>query len=94
MGGTAPAQRLASQQASPGPPHGRQVARDSVQMASLDHALWIHRRVPMTDWLLFHKHTSSAGGARGLSHAEFFTVSGVLVASVSQEGLMREVTPR
>jgi acyl-CoA thioesterase-2 len=51
--------------------------------------LWIHRPVPLDDWLLFHKRTSTASGSRGLSHAEFFTRDGTLVASVSQEGLMR-----
>lgn len=72
-------------------PHGGTVPRSSVQMASLDHALWIHRDVPLGDWLLFHKRTSSAGGARGLTHAEFFSREGVLVASVTQEGLVRTV---
>jgi acyl-CoA thioesterase-2 len=62
-------------------------------MASLDHALWIHRPVPLDDWLLFHKRTSTASGARGLSHAEFFSRQGELIASVTQEGLMR-VSPR
>lgn len=72
-------------------PHGGTVPRSGVQMASLDHALWIHRNVPLGDWLLFHKRTSSAGGARGLTHAEFFSRDGVLIASVTQEGLVRSV---
>ena len=47
--------------------------------------------VPLDEWLLFHKRTSSAEGARGLVHAEFFSRDGSLVASVSQEGLVRPV---
>jgi acyl-CoA thioesterase-2 len=70
-------------------PHSETLPRNRFQMASLDHALWIHRPVPLDDWLLFHKRTSTASGSRGLSHAEFFTRDGTLVASVSQEGLMR-----
>jgi len=70
-------------------PHADTVARSTIQMASLDHALWIHRTVPMHDWLLFHKRTSVADGARGLVHADFFTRDGTLVASVTQEGLIR-----
>jgi acyl-CoA thioesterase-2 len=73
-------------------PHGGEVPRSKVQMASLDHALWVHRDVPLEDWLLFHKHTSAAGGARGLTHAEFFSRDGRLVASVSQEGLVRTLS--
>jgi len=75
-------------------PHGGAVPRSSVQMASLDHALWIHRNVGLDDWLLFHKRTSRAGGARGLTHAEFFSRDGVLIASVTQEGLVRSVSSR
>jgi acyl-CoA thioesterase II len=70
-------------------PHQGDVARSDLQMASLDHALWIHRPLPMDDWLLFHKRTSVAEGSRGLVHAEFFARTGALLASVSQEGLLR-----
>jgi acyl-CoA thioesterase-2 len=72
-----------------GLPHADVVPRMRFQMASLDHALWIHRPVPLDDWILFHKHTSTASGSRGMSHAEFFARDGTLIASVSQEGLMR-----
>lgn len=70
-------------------PHNESVSRAELQMASLDHALWIHREPALDDWLLFHKHTSAASGARGLVHAEFFSRDGVLIASVTQEGLLR-----
>lgn len=72
-------------------PHARSLARDRFQMASLDHALWIHRPVPLNEWLLFHKHTSTANGARGLVHAAFYDSAGDLLASVTQEGLVREL---
>ena len=74
-------------------PHAQSIARDRVQMASLDHALWIHRPVSLDGWVLFHKHTSTANGARALVHAAFYDVHGVLLASVSQEGLVREMRP-
>jgi acyl-CoA thioesterase II len=72
-------------------PHNTRQPRAALQMASLDHALWIHRDVPLDGWLLFHKRTSVAEGARGLVHADFFSRSGTLVASVTQEGLLRQV---
>ena len=71
-------------------PHMGSISRSQIQMASLDHALWIHRPIAIDDWLLFHKRTSMASGARGLVHGEFFTLDGVLVASVTQEGLVRQ----
>ena len=70
--------------------HAESQPRDRFQMASLDHALWIHTPVPMGEWLLFHKHTSTASGARGLVHAAFYEAGGGLLASVTQEGLVRE----
>ena len=75
-------------------PHAGAVTRDEVQMASLDHALWFHRGFAIDEWLLVVKRTSSASGARGMNHAEFFDVNGRLVASASQEGLMRNVASR
>lgn len=72
-------------------PHQSSIDRRALQMASLDHGLWIHRPLKVDDWLLFHKHTTTAGGARALSHGEFFSRDGLLVASVTQEGLLRPV---
>jgi acyl-CoA thioesterase-2 len=72
-------------------PNAQSRSRDRFQMASLDHALWIHRPVPMDEWLLFHKHTTTASGARGLVHAAFYEAGGGLLASVTQEGLVREI---
>ena len=70
-------------------PHQSEVDRSQLQMASLDHSIWIHRPVPMDQWLLFHKRTSTAQASRGMVHADFFAVDGTLVASVTQEGLIR-----
>ncbi len=75
-------------------PHIDSVPRTEIQMASLDHALWIHRDFRIDDWLLIVKRTSSASGARGMNHAEIFDLDGRLVASVSQEGLMRRMELR
>lgn len=70
-------------------PHNETHPRWELRMASLDHALWIHRDAPLDDWLLFNKRTSAGQGSRGLVHAELFSRGGTLLASVSQEGLIR-----
>jgi acyl-CoA thioesterase-2 len=57
--------------------------------ASLDHSLWFHRRFRVDEWLLFAQETTSYVGARALSHGRLFTTDGALVASVSQEALIR-----
>jgi len=70
-------------------PHQQDIPRSGLQMASLDHAIWIHRDPDLSDWLLYHRTTTWADAARGLCHAQFFNVGGELVASVTQEGLLR-----
>lgn len=66
----------------------------SVQMASLDHALWFHREVRADDWLLCVQESPSASAARGFCRAGIYTRTGTLAASVAQEGLMRQVSPQ
>ena len=61
-------------------------------MSSLDHAVWFHRPFRSDEWLLFAQHSPSLGDGRGLSHGEFWSTDGRLVASVVQETLIR--TPR
>ncbi|MEX2122320.1 MAG: acyl-CoA thioesterase II [Woeseia sp.] len=72
-------------------PHGLSFGDSSVQMASLDHALWFHRRFRIDDWLLYSMDSPNASGARGLARGQFFTRDGTLVASAAQEGLVRIV---
>jgi acyl-CoA thioesterase II len=69
--------------------HGRTVFDADLQVASLDHALWLHRSCRVDEWLLFAQQSSNASGARGFSRGEIFARDGRLVASVAQEGLMR-----
>jgi acyl-CoA thioesterase II len=60
-----------------------------MQSASLDHAIWFHRPLNFNDWHLYAQESPSASGARGFIRGEVFSQSGVLVASVAQEGLFR-----
>ena len=71
-------------------PHGDlSVMRDNVQMASLDHAMWFHKPCRVDEWMLFSYDSPRASGARGLARGLVFDQSGVLVASLVQEGLIR-----
>lgn len=73
-------------------PHGISWIDPSLQMASLDHAIWFHRRSDMREWHLYVVDSPSTQGARGFTRGEIFTAEGVLVASVCQEGLIRRRT--
>ncbi len=70
-------------------PHGVNWFTGGVQMASLDHAMWFHEPFNIENWLLYAMDSPSASGARGFNRGEIFTEDGKLVASVTQEGLMR-----
>jgi len=70
-------------------PHGISYYQPNVQMASLDHALWFHRPFRADDWLLYAIDSPSAQGARGLARGQVFDRDGRLIASTTQEGLIR-----
>jgi acyl-CoA thioesterase-2 len=70
--------------------HGLTIFDPKIQVASLDHALWIHGPLRVDEWLLYAQQSPWAGGARALTRGQIFTREGRLVASVSQEGLVRQ----
>jgi acyl-CoA thioesterase-2 len=70
-------------------PHGVSWVNPGLHIASVDHAIWFHRPFRVDDWLLYDVESPSASGARGLVRGRFFDRSGRLVASTSQEGLIR-----
>jgi acyl-CoA thioesterase-2 len=63
--------------------------RDHFQLASLDHALWLHRPVRFDGWLQFVSESPVAHSSRGLIFGSVFQRDGARVASVAQEGLIR-----
>ena len=71
-------------------PHGRTVFEKSIMAASLDHALWFHRPFRADEWLLYSQDSPNLHGARGFARGLIFSADGTLVASVAQEGLVRE----
>jgi acyl-CoA thioesterase-2 len=71
-------------------PHGRTLFEKEFMAASLDHALWLHRPFRADDWLLYAQDSPNLHGARGFSRGLIFTRDGTLVASVAQEGLVRQ----
>ena len=74
-------------------PHALSFTRGNVILASLDHALWFHREFRMDEWLLYSMESPNAAGARGFARGQFFRQDGALVASTTQEGLVRVVDP-
>ena len=71
-------------------PLGKTVFNEDIMAASLDHALWFHRPFRADEWLLYAEDSPNLGGARGFARGLIFAKDGTLVASVAQEGLLRQ----
>ncbi|NKI31326.1 acyl-CoA thioesterase [Croceivirga thetidis] len=72
-------------------PHRETLNNTNAFYASLDHAIWFHRDFDIQEWLLYSLDSPSASNARGFARGSFFDSNGVLVASVAQEGLIRQM---
>ncbi|MEQ8480828.1 MAG: acyl-CoA thioesterase II [Hoeflea sp.] len=70
--------------------HGRSVFDRNLQVASLDHAMWFHRPTKLDDWLLYSMDSPNSNGARGFTRGSLYQRDGRLIASVVQEGLIRD----
>ncbi len=70
-------------------PHAVSWADPKLQVASLDHSMWFHGTPDLNDWHLFAQDSPRARGGRGLSRGLIFAHGGALVASVTQEALIR-----
>lgn len=74
-----------------GAPQGFETWEDSYMLASLDHAMWFHRPVNANDWLLFDMDGHGILRTRGLATGHVFNVAGEHIATIAQEGLIRQV---
>ena len=72
-------------------PHRERFNKNNILSASLDHSLWFHRSFKIDEWLLYSMDSPSASNSRGFSRGSIFNRQGILVASVAQEGLIREL---
>jgi acyl-CoA thioesterase-2 len=70
--------------------YGRTLFDRRMMPASLDHAMWFHRPFRADEWLLYVQDSPSAQSGRGLTRGMIFKPDGTLVASVAQEGSVRE----
>jgi len=71
--------------------HGVSWLTGELMSASLDHAMWFHAPLNFSDWHLYTMDSPYAGGARSFNRGMVFSQDGKLVASTTQEGLMRPV---
>ncbi len=71
-------------------PHNVSMFTEPLFVASLDHAMWFHRDIEVDDWMLYSVKSPSASNGRGFCQGRIFSRDGRLLASVTQEGLIRK----
>lgn len=69
--------------------HGGVEGTRDLQIASLDHAMWFHRPFRVDHWTLFVTDSPTAASGRGFARGTFYSEAGDMVASASQEALLR-----
>lgn len=72
-------------------PHTRSFFDGEWAASSLNHALWIHRRPDLSDWLLFEVESPIVRGRRGLGRGFIYQRDGALLATAMQECLLQAV---
>ena len=65
------------------------ISLTKLQIASLDHALWMHGDVDLNQWHFVQTYSPFSGHGRGLNRALIYDARGRLVASATQENLLR-----
>lgn len=65
-------------------------AREGLVTASLDHSMWFHRAGAVDGWLLYAQQAVAANAGRGVATGRFYTHDGAHLATVVQEGMIRE----
>lgn len=73
--------------------HGLSWGFDRIFAASANHSLWFHRQVDFNDWVLYSTSSPVAADSRGLGSGHFFDRSGQVIATVTQEGVLKYFPP-
>ena len=73
--------------------HGLSWGFDRIFAASANHSVWFHRQVNFNDWVLYSTSSPVAADSRGLGTGHFFDRSGQLIATVTQEGVLKYFPP-
>ncbi|QEN13929.1 acyl-CoA thioesterase [Mycolicibacterium sp. ELW1] len=69
--------------------HGLSWGWDRIFAVTVNHSLWFHRQVDFSDWVLYSTNSPVAAESRGLGTGHFFNPTGEVVATVTQEGIVK-----
>jgi acyl-CoA thioesterase-2 len=69
--------------------HGLSWGYDRIFAATVNHSVWFHRPIRFDEWVLYSTSSPVASDSRGLGTGHFFDPSGLMVATVVQEGIIK-----
>lgn len=70
-------------------PHIEEIPNEHLFVASLNHAMWFHEITDPSQWLLYETESWWAAQGRAMIRGHFFSSAGRLVASATQETMVR-----
>ena len=74
--------------------HGLSWGWDRIFAVTINHSVWFHRPVDFSDWVLYSTASPVAAESRGLATGHFFNQAGQVVATVTQEGIVKHFPGR
>ncbi len=69
--------------------HGLSWGHDRIFAVTTNHSVWFHRPIRFDEWVLYSTASPVAADSRGLGTGHFFDRSGLLLATVVQEGIVK-----
>lgn len=69
--------------------HGLSWGFDRIFAVTMNHSVWFHRPIRFDEWVLYSTTSPIAAESRGLGTGHFFDLSGGLLATVVQEGIVK-----
>ncbi|MCC2603951.1 acyl-CoA thioesterase [Planctobacterium marinum] len=69
--------------------HGLSPSDSNLRLATIDHAIWFHRGFDFNDWVLYVSESPTSASGRAYVRGQLFSSNGDLIASTTQEGLLR-----
>ena len=74
--------------------HGLSWGWDRIFAVTINHSVWFHRPVDVSEWVLYSTASPVAAESRGLGMGHFFDRAGRIVATVAQEGIVKHFPAR
>ncbi|WP_269140808.1 acyl-CoA thioesterase [Oryzicola mucosus] len=68
-------------------------AHKSQMLASIEHSMWFHRPTRTCEWQLYDQFCPSTSAGTGLVQGQIYDAAGRAVATVVQNGMLRNVVP-